>query len=90
MDCCPTQILDLGCFNACEAVPISGLNETGAKVVTKFNGYLQTFTGDFNGSIPTDNLNERYTYVVQIYDTNGDVIVINGFDGFRFKLLPPI
>jgi hypothetical protein len=90
MNCCPSSIRDLGCFSACENVPLAGLSLTGAKLVTTFNGRLHTITGDFNGQIPTATLNEDYTYVVQFYDSQGDVVVIGGFDGFRFTLQTPI
>ncbi len=90
MDCCPTQIKDLGCFSSCENVPLPNLSVTGGKMITKFHGHLHVLSGDFAAAIPTDTLNESYTYVVQFYDSLGNLVEINGFDAFRFTLLPKV
>jgi hypothetical protein len=90
MQCCPTSILDLGCFDWCGTVPLDGLSVTGGKMVTTYNGLIHIVEGDFSGEIPIGSLNWDYTYTVQFYDSNGDVIVIGDYDGFRFKLSPRV
>ncbi len=90
MQCCPTNILDLGCFPACNNVPLDDLAVTGGKMVTTYHGYIHIVEGDFTDEIPTDTLNQDYTYVVQFYDAQGDVVFIDGYDSFRFTLKPQI
>ena len=90
MQCCPTNIQDLGCFNSCGNVPLDGLSITGGKMVASYHGYTHIVTGDFADEIPTATLNQDYTYTVQFYDNNGDVVTIGGFDAFRFTLQPVI
>lgn len=90
MQCCPNNIQDLGCFSSCGNVPLVGLSITGGKMVAMYHGYIHVVTGDFNGDIPTSTLNQDYTYVVQFYDSLGDLVLIGGFDAFRFTLQPVI
>lgn len=91
MQCCPTNIRDLGCFTSCqEAIALDGLSVTGGTLVTDYHGHTYTKQGDFENEIPIGNFNQAYTYVVQFYDSNGEVVSVGGFDAFRFTIKPVI
>lgn len=90
MQCCPSNILDLGCFSSCGTVPLDGLAVTDGTMVTSYHGHTHSVAGDFDGEIPIGTLNQDYTYVVQFYNTTGEVVTIGGFDAFRFTIKPVI
>lgn len=90
MQCCFSNIQDLGCFSFCGNVPLDGLSITGGKMYAYFHGHITKVEGDFEDEIPTETLNETYTYVVQFYDSNDDIVSVGGFDAFRFTLKTPV
>lgn len=91
MQCCPTNIRDLGCFPSCqEAIALEGLSVTDGTLVTEYHGHTYTEQGDFTDAIPIENFNQDYTYVVQFYTAEGEVVSVGGFDAFRFTIKPVI
>lgn len=92
MNCCPTSILDLGCFPCTQtSIPVPGATWPSSEtltLVTDFNGQMHTetlvVTSGEDMEIPVMNLNESYTYTVQLYKEDGATIDHNGNDAYRF------
>lgn len=98
MNCCPTSVLDLGCFPcSVSLIPITGatwtLTGTWSMTVI-YHGLISTVQIEaVMGEplkLPVSTLNENYLYTAQIYDPNEELFTFDGADGFKFKRLVEI
>lgn len=93
MECCSTNILNLGCYPFTIGEIDSGwvADADGEwKVVTHYHGIRREQVLDLENGDPlvidTTNWNEDYTYTIQVFAPDGTLFESGGYDGFWLKL----
>lgn len=89
MACC-TNTIDLGCFDGCGSITIDNPDYTGSINIDISSGVAtvhqgMTATAGTAIEISLANINENSCHTMKIYDSNGDVLVLGGYDCFQFK-----
>jgi len=97
--CNCTLTLNLGCFTSCDLID-TGIAQSGVVTMqAPFNGVTQVVTisdgpSEDNIIVDTSVLNEAYTYTVQFFDSDGEVITrtVDGtiYDCFKFEITPKL
>jgi len=89
MDCCQNTI-DLGCYDGCGSIAIDNPTYTGDVFIDiKSNNTTihQTTTATAGNPIVINlsYINENSCHTMRMYDSNGEVLVINGIDCYNFR-----
>ncbi len=98
MSNCCANIYDLGCFSSCDTVelPMLAPADDTYKIIIDFNGQLFEIEADLLLNDPIEvqaaSLNECYVHKIQVFDSNGDVLLYNDgttdYDCFKLKTKP--